>query len=104
VLGVLIHVTNYVFFIAPNKNLALTEFFEDGFYQGHTPASFLEFYGARLLTLTAMFFFGGSAVLRVVTVFIAVVGFVYLWIFRTKLTRLESFQTAVLLTAPMVAS
>lgn len=102
VLGVVVYVTNYLVFIAPNKNSALTEFFADGFYQGHTPASFLEFYGTRLLTLTAMFFFGGSPVLRLVTVFIAAVGFVYLWIFQTKLTRLERFQAAVLLTTPVV--
>ena len=100
-LAVLVPVTNYLFFIAPNKTSALTEFFPEGFYQGHTLAEFLEFYGTRLLTLTATFFFGGSGVLRFVTVCITVIGFIHLWVSQTKRPHPETFQTAVLLTAPI---
>jgi uncharacterized membrane protein len=100
-LAVFVFGTNYWFFIAPNKTSALTEFFPEGFYQGHSPAEFLEFYAARFLTLTGSFFFGGSAVLRVVTVLITVIGFIHLWVSQTKSPRLETFQTAVLLTAPI---
>jgi uncharacterized membrane protein len=92
--------TNYWFFIAPNRTSALTEFFPEGFYQGQGLSEFLEFYGGRLLTLTAVFFFGGSAVLRVVTVLITIIGFIHLWM-STKPPRLETFQAAVLLTAPV---
>ena len=102
VVGVVIPVTNYLLFIAPNKTSALTEFFPEGFYQGHGPAAVLEFYGARLLTLTGMFFFWGPAILRIVTVLVTIIGFVYLWVRQTKLSRLETFQTAVLVTAPIV--
>jgi uncharacterized membrane protein len=100
-LAVLVSVTNYLFFIAPNKTSALTEFFPEGFYQGRSLAEFLEFYGLRLLTLTGLFFFGGSSVLRIVTLCITVLGFIHLWMFQTKWPRLETFQTAVLLTAPI---
>src|SRR5262245_51806640 len=99
--AVFVSVTNYLFFIAPNKTSALTEFFPEGFYQGHSLAEFLEFYGVRLLTLTGLFFFGGSSVLRIVTVFITVLGFIHLWASQTKWPRLETFQTAILLTAPV---
>ena len=94
-------VTNYWFFIAPNKNSSLTEFFPEGFYQGRSLAEFLEFYGVRLLTLTGLFFFGGSSGLRIVTLCITVLGFIHLWMSQTKWPRLETFQTAVLLTAPI---
>jgi uncharacterized membrane protein len=100
-LAVFVAATNYWFFIAPNKTSALTEFFPEGFYQGHSLTEFLEFYGVRLLTLTGLFFFGGSSGLRIVTVFITVLGFIHLWISQTKWPRLETFQTAVLLTAPV---
>jgi hypothetical protein len=100
-LAVFVFGTNYWFFIAPNKTSALAEFFPEGFYQGRSLAQFLEFYGGRLLTLTGDFFFGGSAVLRVVTVLITVMGFIHLWMSQTKWPRLETFSTAVLLTAPM---
>lgn len=100
-LAVFVSVTNYWFFIAPNKTSALTEFFPEGFYQGHSLAQFLEFYGARLLTLTGNFFFAGPGGLRIVTVFITVIGFIHLWVPQTKRPRLENFQTAVLLTAPI---
>ena len=100
-LAVFVSLTNYVFFIAPNKTSALTEFFPEGFYQGHSLAEFLEFYGARLLTLTGLFFFGGSSVLRIVTLCITVLGLIYLWVSQTKRPRLETFETAVLLTAPV---
>jgi hypothetical protein len=100
-LAVFVFGTNYWFFIAPNKTSALAEFFPEGFYQGQSLAEFLEFYGERLLTLTGIFFFGGSAVLRVVTVLITVIGFIHLWMSQTKWPRLETFQTAVLLTAPI---
>jgi uncharacterized membrane protein len=99
----LVSVTNYLFFIAPNKSSALTDFFPEGFYQGHTLAEFLEFYGTRLLTLTGIFFFGGSGVLRFVTVCITVIGFIHLWVSQTKRVQPETFQTAVLLMAPIVA-
>ena len=100
-LAVFVSGTNYLLFIAPNKTSALTEFFPEGFYQGHTLADFLEFYSARLLTLTGIFFFGGSGVLRIVTVCITVIGFIHLWVSQTKWSRLETFQTAVLCTAPI---
>ena len=35
-LAVFVSGTNYLLFIAPNKTSALTEFFPEGFYQGHT--------------------------------------------------------------------
>jgi uncharacterized membrane protein len=101
VLAVLVSVTNYLFFIAPNKTSALTDFFPEGFYQGRSLAEFLEFYGVRLLTLTGLFFFGGSSVLRIVTLCITVLGFIHLWMSQTKWPRLETFQTSVLLTAPI---
>jgi hypothetical protein len=100
-LVVLVSVTNYWLFIAPNKSPALTEFFPDGFYHGHSLAGFLEFYSARLPTLTGIFFFGGPGVLRVVTVCITVIGFIHLWVSGTKWSCLETFQTAVLFTAPI---
>lgn len=100
-LGVFVSVTNYLFFIAPNRTSALTDFFPEGFFQGHTLVEFLKFYGTRLLTLTGIFFFGGPGVLRFVTVCITVIGFVHLWVSQTKWPRLETFQTAVLLTAPI---
>jgi uncharacterized membrane protein len=100
-LAVFVLATNYLFFIAPNKNSALTEFFPEGFYQGRTLAEFLEFYGTRLLTLTGIFFFGGPGVLRFVTVCITVIGFIHLWVSQTKWPHPETFQTAVLLTAPI---
>jgi hypothetical protein len=100
-LAVFVFGTNYWFFIAPNKTSALAEFFPEGFYQGHSLAEFLEFYGGQLLTLTGNFFFGGSGVLRVVTVLITVIGFIHLWVSQTKWPRLETFQKAVLLTAPI---
>jgi uncharacterized membrane protein len=100
-LAVLVFGTNYWFFIAPNKTSALAEFFPEGFYQGQTLAEFLEFYGGLLLTLTGFFFFGGSAVLRVVAVLITVMGFIHLWVPQTKSPRHESSRTAVLLTAPI---
>jgi len=100
-LAALVVVTNYVFFIGPNKTSALTEFFPEGFYQGRSLTEFLEFYGVRLLTLTGLFFFGGSGVLRIVTLCITVLGFIHLWMSHTKWPRLETFQTAVLLTAPV---
>src|SRR5262245_16915599 len=100
-LAVLVAATNFWFFIAPNKTSALADFFPEGFYQDHSLTEFLEFYGVRLLTLTGLFFFGGSSVLRIVTVLITVLGFIHLWISQTKWPRLETFQTAVLLTAPV---
>jgi hypothetical protein len=100
-LAIFVSVTNYLFFIAPNKTSALTEFFPEGFYQGHTLAAFLEFYGTRLLTLTGIFFFGGPGVLRFVTVFITVIGFIHLWVSQTKWPHPETFQTAVLFTVPI---
>jgi uncharacterized membrane protein len=99
-LAVFVFGTNYWFFIAPNKTSALTEFFPEGFYQGHGLAEFLEFYGARFLTLTGNFFFAGSGGLRIVTVFITVIGFIHLWMPQTRRPRLETFQAAALLTAP----
>jgi hypothetical protein len=99
-LAVFVFGINYWVFIAPNKTSALADFFPEGFYQGQSLAEFLEFYGGRLLTLTGVFFFGGAAVLRVVTVLITVIGFIHLWV-STKSPRLETSQTAVLLTAPV---
>src|SRR5262245_17269147 len=100
-LAVFVCATNYWLFIAPNKTSALTEFFPEGFYQGHRLTQFLEFYGFRLLTLTGLFFFGGSSVLRIVTLCITVLGFIHLWMSHTNWPRLETFQTAVLLTTPV---
>src|SRR5262245_16464135 len=100
-LAVFVAATNYWFFIAPNKTSVLAEFFPEGFYQDHSLTEFLEFYGVRLLTLTGLFFFGGSSVLRIVAVLITVLGFIHLWISQTKWPRLETFQTAVLLPAPV---
>jgi uncharacterized membrane protein len=99
-LGVFVFGANYWFFIAPNKSPALAEFFPEGFYQGQSPAEFLAFYGGRLLTLTGNFFFAGSAVLRVVTGLITVIGFIHLWV-PTKSPGLETSRTAVLLTVPV---
>jgi 4-amino-4-deoxy-L-arabinose transferase-like glycosyltransferase len=101
VAGVLVSVTNYVFFIAPNKSSALTGFFPEGFYSGRSVADFLEFYGARLSTLTGFFFFGGPGALRIAAIIIIAIGFIYLWAFKIKQSRLETFQTAILLTAPV---
>jgi len=100
-LAVLVAATNYWFFIAPNKTSVLAEFFPEGFYQDHSLTEFLEFYGVRLLTLTGLFFFAGSSVFRIVAVLITVLGFIHLWISQTKWPRLETFQTVVLLTAPV---
>jgi hypothetical protein len=44
---------------------------------------------------------GVQAFLRIATLCITVLGFIYLWVPQTKPPRLETFQTAVLLTAPI---
>ena len=100
-LGVFVFGANYWFFIAPNKTSALAEFFPEGFYQGQSLAEFLAFYSARLLTLTGNFFFAGSAVLRVVTGLITVLGFIHLWVSQRESPSLETSRTAVLLTVPV---
>lgn len=100
--AVVVLAANYFFFIAPNKNSALTEFFQEGFYQGNSPAEFLTFHGARLATLTRAFFFGGSAPLRLLTLLITVAGFYCLWMPLKNSFDVRTFQRAILFTAPMV--
>jgi hypothetical protein len=98
--AVLVGATNYFFFIAPNKNSALTEFFQEGFYRGSTTVGWLVFYGDRLSTITEAFFFGGPGPLRILALLITVFGFVCLWAPLKNLANVKTYHTAVLFTAP----
>ena len=98
----LVAASNYWFFIAPNKNSALTEFFQEGFYQGSTAVELLVFYGTRLSTLTEVFFFGGPGPLRILALLITVFGFFCLWAPPKNSSNVKTFHTAVLFTAPVV--
>lgn len=100
--AVFVCVTNYLFFIAPNKNSALTEFFQEGFYKGSNPAEFLIFYGDKLSTLTQVFFFGGPGPLRIVALLITVFGFFCLLAPLKNSSNVGSSYTPVLFTAPIV--
>jgi hypothetical protein len=101
VLGVFVFVINYLFFIAPNRNAALTEFFREGFHEGRSYLEILEFYRVRFSSLAESFFFGRAGVFRVLTIATIVVSLINLWISQAKRSRLEEAATAVLLTAPI---
>ena len=95
--------TNYFLFIAPNKNSALTEFFQEGFYQGSSPAGLLFFLGGQLSSLTEVFFFGGPGPLRIVALLITFFGFFCLWAPLKNPSNVKTFQTSLLFTAPFVS-
>jgi uncharacterized membrane protein len=90
---------NYFYFIEPNKNSALVEFFPEGFYQGEGPAQFIEFYIARLLTVTGGFFFGGTGVLSFAAFLLTMFGFGCLWMRAVK-QGISHLHLPVLLAAP----
>jgi hypothetical protein len=100
--AVLVSATNYFVFIAPNKNPALTEFYQEGFYQGSNPVGWLVFYGTRLSTLTEGFFFGGPGPLRTLSLMITGFGFCCFWACLKNSSRAETFHTAALFTVPLV--
>ena len=99
---VFVCVTNYFYFIAPNKNSTLTEFFQEGFYKGSNPAEFLIFYGDKLSTLTEVFFFGGPGPLRILALSITVFGFFCLSAPLKDPSNVKSFHTTILFTVPVV--
>jgi len=94
--------TNYFFFIAPNKNSALIEFFPEGFNAASNPAEFLIFYGDKFSTLTGVFFFGGPGALRILALLITVLGLFRLWAPLKDSLNVESFDTAILFSMPFV--
>jgi hypothetical protein len=100
---VFVCLTNYFVFIRPNKNSALTEFFQDGFYRGSNPAGFLPFYWDKFSTLTEVFFFGGPGPLRIGSLLITVFGFLCLWAPLKKSSSVTVPHTPVLFTAPVAA-
>ena len=71
-MAILVCLTIFYFFIAPNNSPSLAEFFHDGFSRGNRPAELLSFYWKKFSTLPEVFFFGGPGPLRVAALWLTI--------------------------------
>ena len=102
-MAILVCLTIFYFFIAPNNNPSLAEFFHDGFSRGNRPAELLSFYWKKFSTLPEVFFFGGPGPLRVAALWLTALGFGFLWTRIRNLVDINCFYTACLFTAPIAS-